>query len=213
MKKLKKYKLSKDINAVKVSERIIPFYCESRRLGHQVPKYIIIHEVSLNLGRTPDGYNMEHYENKIVEAGLDGSTIGYHYLCGDKSIYHFIPDDEKTHHVGCAFNNYSIGIERLICKGVSYCDALHNQAKLTATLMVKHDIPLENVITHKMAQTICGMENPKPCPNRLIAGWYGGFELFKDEIKKCLNNKDLFYEILAPDYIKSDGNKLVLEKK
>ena len=60
---------------------------------------------------------------------------------------------------------------------------------------------------------MCGKENPKQCPSRLIAGWYGGFELFKEDVKKCIRNKDLFYEILTPDYLMENDNKLILEKK
>lgn len=199
MKKKRKYKLSKEIKGVRVKEMFLPPECANRSFEKQTPEYIVIHEVSLGLGRSPENFNMEHYHNYIIQQGLEGRTVGYHYLCGDKEIYNFIPDDEKTHHVGCELNNNSIGIERLICKGISYCDALHNQAKLAATLMVKYNIPIDRVISHKTAQAMCGIEQPKQCPNRLIAGQYGGFSLFYKEIKKCLEFGDLFYEVLGKE--------------
>ena len=143
--------------------------------------------------------------------GEEGRTIGYHYLVGDKEIWQFTPDDEKTHHVGCELNNDSIGIERLICKGISYCDAIHNQAKLAATLMVKWNISIDNVISHKTARIMCG-EEPKQCPNRLIVGQYGGFPLFYREIKKCIQFRDFFYEILTPEKL-DNIEGLKLEKK
>lgn len=77
----------------------------------------------------------DFFENLILTQGHNGRTIGYHYLCGDDKIYQFIPDTEAAHHTGSAFNNCSIGIERLVCEGLSTEDALYNQAKLTATLV------------------------------------------------------------------------------
>ena len=214
MKKTNKYKLSSNIDDIKIQERLIPLECSNRNFGYQVPRYIVIHETELGISKYPAMYNMEYYEKKIIDDGMRGSTIGYHYLVGDKSIYHFIPDTEKSHHVGCAINNCSIGIERLVCEGISFCDALHNQAKLAATLMVKYSIPLSNVIFHKTAQILCGKENPKQCPNRMIVGQYGGFSLFKKEIKKCLKFRNLFFELLIYDYEFTDDDikKLILEK-
>ena len=155
-KNRKLYKLSQDIKNVKVEQRILPDNAANMNLGAQIPKYIVIHEVSLGIGKTPESYNMEHYANKILQDGINGSKVGYHYLVGDKKIYQFIPDDCYTCHTMTSLNYCSIGIERLVCKGISYCDALHNQAKLAATLMVKWDIPFENVISHKTARIMTG---------------------------------------------------------
>ena len=193
--KHKKYKLSKDINKVTVKEKIINDNLSNRLQIKQEPIYIVIHETELGLIKYPKEYNMDYYQNLIISDGEKGNTIGYHYLCSDKEIWHFIPDDEMAHHVGSSLNKCSIGIERIVCEGISFCDALHNQAKLAATLMVKWNIPIENVISHKTGR-ILGGSLPKECPNRLIAGQYGGFKLFYQEIKKCLQNQDFFYEIL-----------------
>ena len=85
----------------------------------------------------------------------DGSTIGYHYLVGDKEVWQFLEDDVATSHTGTPFGNKnSIGVERLICEGVNYEHAIHNQAKLVATLMLKHHIPIQNVLTHKEMQIV-----------------------------------------------------------
>lgn len=190
----KKYKLSEGIKSVRVEEHFLPEEATNMKLGSQIPKYIVIHEVSLGLGKTPESYDMQHYADKILTDGLNGSAIGYHYLVGDKKIYHFIPDTCWVKHTGTDLNFCSIGIERLVCKGISYCDALHNQAKLAATLMIKWNIPFERVISHKTARIMCGKE-VKDCPSRLNHNQYGGFELFKNEIKKCLQYNDLFDEV------------------
>lgn len=205
------YKTSKDIKDVSVEQFILPDECANRLGIKQTPLYIVIHEVSLGLRRSDESYNMQHYANKIKNDGLNGIMIGYHYLVGDKEIYQFIPDDECTHHTGTDINYCSIGIERLICKGISYCDALHNQAKLAATLMVKWDIPLTRVISHKTAKVIAG-EPIKECPNRLIKGQYGGFRSFYREIYKCLKENDLFYELLIEKYSFEEQKKLIDRK-
>ena len=124
----------KNMPVVKVEERMLPENSTNRK-HKQEPKYIVIHEVSTGTGKSPENYNMEHYAKKIYDMGQNGRTIGYHYLVGDKEVYQFIPDDIASDHTGTAVgNNSSIGIERLICKGVNYEHAIHNQAKLTATL-------------------------------------------------------------------------------
>ena len=193
------YELSNECLDTQVTERLIPDKCANKKVHKQVPEYIIIHEVSLGLGKTPSSYNLQHYEEKIINDGLNGSEVGYHYLVSDKEIYHFIPDINATRHTGTDFNNYSIGIERLVNEDIYFPDALHNQAKLAATLMVKWQIPISNVISHEQARILCNAE-PKPCPNRMIDGQYGGFTSFYKEIKKCFENRDLFYEVIMEKY-------------
>lgn len=185
---------------VKVESRFIA-YDLPNRIGHQKPTYIVIHEVSLGTGKSPKEYNMERYEKKITEDAKNGSDIGYHYLVGDKKIYQFIEDDVSTKHTGTEFGNYnSIGVERLICEGVNYEYATHNQAKLIATLMLKHNIPLDNVITHKEMQVRYGTDdkksNPKKCPNRMLAGFRGNVQDFKNEIRRCFLYGWFFTELL-----------------
>ena len=152
-KKYDNYKIPDE--EVKVIQKLLPEGLANNSLGKQVPEYIVIHEVSLGIGRSPKNFDMDHYANKILKDGLEGSTIGYHFLVGDKSIYQFIKEDQRTHHTGTIEGNQnSIGVERLICEGINYDYALHNQAKLIATLMVKWNIPMDHVVTHKKMQII-----------------------------------------------------------
>lgn len=187
-------------DTVKVEQRFIDYDLPNRQ-GHQDPTYIVIHEVSLGTGRSPKEFNMERYEKKISEDARNGRTIGYHYLVGDKQVYQFLEDDVATGHTGTAFGNHnSIGVERLICEGVNYEFAIHNQAKLIATLMLKHNIPIDNVITHKEMQKRYGTDeqkaNPKQCPGRLLAGFRGTVQDFKGEIKRCFMYGWFFNELL-----------------
>lgn len=209
---------------VKVKKRLIPQDLPNR-IGTQKPSYIVIHEVSLGTGRSPKEYNMERYAKKIVEDGEKGSKIGYHYLVGDTEVFQFIEDNVATSHTGTVFGNHnSIGVERVICEGVNYEYATHNQAKLIATLMLIHGIPLENVITHKQMQIRFGDEekkaNPKQCPGRMLAGFRGNVEDFKTEIKRCFIYGWFFEELLdqktidqIPDIQKKSKERFLVKKE
>ena len=50
---------------VKVEQKLLPLGSANRTGKKQVPEYIVIHEVSLGLGKSPENYNMEHYKNLI----------------------------------------------------------------------------------------------------------------------------------------------------
>lgn len=198
---------------VNIENKLIPLGSTNRAGIKQIPKYIVIHEVSLGLGRSPKKYNMEHYENLIRTQGKEGKHIGYHYLVGDKEIYKFIEEDEMANHTSTYEGNQSIGIERLICEGINYEHALHNQAKLAATLMIKWNIPLDNVKTHKGMIWLFDpeRENKKGCPSRMLAGQRGGEEKFRREIIKCFKHKWFFYELFTNEQIEAI-NKVIDEE-
>lgn len=187
-------------------------------VGEQKPTHIVIHEISLGTGRSPENYNMEHYEDLIKQYSKNGRTVGYHYLVGDTSVYQFIPDNRATEHTGTIFGNYnSIGVERIICKGINYEHAVHNQAKLIATLMLKHSIPIENVWTHKQMQVEYGNEerrkNPKQCPQRLLAGFRGTLKDFKGEVERCFIHGWFFEDALDEEQISQIPGLMEIAKK
>lgn len=186
--------------------------------GDQEPTHIVIHEVSLGTGRSPESYNMEHYHNLINEFSKNGRTVGYHYLVGDNEVYQFVPDNKATDHTGTQFGNHnSIGIERLICKGINYEYAVHNQAKLVATLMLKYGISIKNVYTHRQMQAEYGNEtkrqNPTQCPQRLIKGVRGTVQDFKHEVERCFLYGWFFEDILDEEQIKQIPDLMEIAKK
>ncbi len=143
-----------------------------------------------------------------------GSTVGYHYLVSDKKIYRFIPDNISTEHTGTDYGNCnSIGIERIVCSGTDWDLAIHNQAKLSATLMVKWKIPLNRVVTHKRIQELFGDDNqknnPKQCPNALLNGYNGNLKDFFTDIKKCLLNCDFFTECFKTNNLTKDDLQFI----
>lgn len=160
------YDVTDNIDKTKVYYMPIP-YNSSNRVGKQIPRYIIIHEVSPifpnqlwdsfknpNLTTTKEN-DLEKYTNQIINNGKRGSLIGWHYTVDDNKIIQHLEDTVATNHTGTKyFNSCSIGIERLVNENVNFPDALHNQAKLIATLMKKWNIPISNVLTHEDTQII-----------------------------------------------------------
>ena len=152
------------------------------------PTFITIHETWIEgqICQKPKMYNAEYYINQLRNPQLtsDGtlSTTGYHYLVeankGQNSpiVYYLIPDDIITHHCGSFGNKVSIGIERLVNEETDHEKSVVIQAELTAKLMFKYNIPLENVVPHKYW-------NPdKNCPGCLLAGLYGGWDGFIEKV-------------------------------
>lgn len=168
-------------------------YSKSRVGKFQNPRYIVIHETSIGTEKAPEYKNMEYYTNKLMND--KENEVAFHYLCSDNKIIQFIPDFEVAYHSGTKLNYRSIGIERLVNEAINFPDALHNQAKLTATLMYKWGIPLRRVITHKNAR-IAVEALPKECPARMLDFQYGGVDAFLNEVVMCIRNKDFFQEVL-----------------
>lgn len=165
----------------------------SREGKFQTPHYIVIHETSIGVEKAPEYKNIKYYTNKLMND--KDNVVAFHYLCSDNRIVQFIPDFEVAYHSGTKLNYRSIGIERLVNEKINFPDALHNQAKLVATLMYKWRIPLHRVISHKNAR-IAVETMPKECPARMLDFQYGGEDAFLKEIVYCVRNKDFFHEVL-----------------
>lgn len=208
MNKRKKHLFKRPSNKmpeVKVTNKLLD-QSSSLIVGEQHPTHIVIHETSLGSGRSPKSYDMKHYANMLEERCKIGRSVGFHYLVGDTEICQFIEDTNSTEHTGTVFGNHnSIGIERLICEGINYEYAVHNQAKLVATLMLKHNIPLENVYTHRQMQAEYGNEqrktSPTLCPQRLVRGVRGTVQDFKHEVERCFLFGWFFKDILTEEQI------------
>lgn len=186
------YEISEECLNTRVVPCILPIG-KSREQKFQNPRYIVIHETSIGTEKAPEYKNMEYYKNRLFND--PNNEVAFHYLCSDKEILQFVPDFEVAYHAGSKLNYRSIGIERLVNERINFPDALHNQAKLVATLMYKWGIPLQRVITHKNAR-IAVEAPPKECPARMLDFQYGGEKTFYNEVINCIRKKDFFYEVL-----------------
>lgn len=159
-----------------------------KRVSTMKPEWITIHEVSMGTDVREAERNFAYYHNLLLDESKK-TTIGYHFLVEAQRsknpvIYQFLEGGVATDHTGNKVgNSKSIGIERLVNEETDFQVAIMAQAKLTATLMHKYNIPIENVVPHKHW-------NGKECPARLLAGMHGGWDGFIEKVLYFFNNKD-----------------------
>ena len=137
-------------------------------------KYITIHET----GNTSAGADALRHASFLNNGG-GTAGVSYHYTVDDKRAVQHLPHNETAFHAGDgrgAGNTQSIGIEIAVNSDGSFSEATGNAAFLTAMLMEKHDIPLENIRRHFDW-------SGKNCPQRLMSnsqkGWMQFLELVK----------------------------------
>ena len=159
-----------------------------REDGKNIPTHITIHETSLGLDKKPSDRNAQHYID-LLEHPKGDPRYGYHFLCGDDTVWQFLPTWVRTAHSGSTEGNSSVAIERLVNVDIYFDTAINNQAKLAASLMAMYNIPIENVVPHKHW-------SGKECPARLLAGLYGwNWDKFIDTVLDYYKKMDLFMDI------------------
>ena len=166
-----------------LDKRLLPEDSD-RRCGIMTPKFITIHETSLgtDIRDTKGGtmYIASYYENVLNKP--DERHVAYHYLVEANheriaKVYQFLEPNVIAHHTGTEEgNSQSIGIERLVNTDTDMKRAIAVQALLTAELMKKYKIDINNVVPHKYW-------SGKECPARLLAGMYGGWDGFINLVK------------------------------
>ncbi|XMB86322.1 N-acetylmuramoyl-L-alanine amidase [Mycoplasmatota bacterium WC44] len=146
---------------------------DSKKYGEPMnPTYIVIH----NTANSSSAYNEINY----LHSSTNTTFVSFHFAVDENEIWQALPEDVNGWHAGDgseedSYNRNSIAIE--IARSTIHDDsikdeAVNNAAKLAAYLMVKHDIPIENVITH---HDVSG----KYCPHDIFDryGWDNFIEL------------------------------------
>ncbi len=133
---------------VRVQEDMIQKGRFGRRLDRPMtPQYITIHSTQ---NYTGDAFA---HAKALKRGALKGGVCGYmcwHYTVQDNTAIQHIPTNERGEHADFdgPGNRYSIGIEMCEHKGNNQARTIDRTAKLAATLMMEHNIPLENVVPH-----------------------------------------------------------------
>ncbi|MEM9281187.1 MAG: N-acetylmuramoyl-L-alanine amidase [Verrucomicrobiota bacterium] len=147
---------------------LIPKGKYGRRLFRELkPQYITIHST-----QNPTGDAYAHAK-ALNRGALRGGVIGYlcwHFTVQDDAVIQHIPTDERGEHADFdgPGNRYSIGIEMCEHQGNNQLATLDRTAKLTASLMYHHKIPIENVRAHYHWPR-AGYDTPnKNCPHFLL---------------------------------------------
>lgn len=157
--------LHEDLN-LKVN--LIPKGKYGRRLFREMtPQYITIHST-----QNPTGDAYAHAK-ALNRGALRGGVCGYlcwHFTVQDDTVIQHIPTSERGEHADFdgPGNRYSIGIEMCEHQGNNQLQTMERTAKLAASLMYHHKIPIENIRAHYHWPRE-GYSTPnKDCPHFLL---------------------------------------------
>lgn len=158
-----------------IKQKFIPAGSVARSGLYMAPRYLTIH----NTGNTAKGANAASHATYLQNSGKN-SSVSYHYVVDDKEIYQLLPDNEVAWHAGDGLygtgNRQSLAIE--ICENSDgdLLKATNLAAELTAYLMKKHNIPIENVVQHNNW-------SGKNCPRQIRAGNPYDWNTFLSKVK------------------------------
>lgn len=186
---------------LEIIEEIVPLTNTHIRPGKMraETKYIVIH----NTGMASPVMTAARLSKSINNSTRQAS---WHFTVDDNEIYQQLLLDEIGWHAGNPEgNNYGIGIEMAVYQGIDMNMAMRRTAKLTAWLMLKYDLGIENVKRH---YDFSG----KHCPQVLMAGgrWEEFLELVKIEYygQKYFPEAEFIWESLSTELLDNDGKIL-----
>ncbi len=119
-----------------------------RRLDRPMtPRFITIHSTQ---NYTGDAFA---HAKALKRGALKGGVCGYlcwHYTVQDNTAIQHIPTNERGEHADFdgQGNRESIGIEMCEHKGNNQARTIDRTAKLAASLMMEHNIPIQNIVPH-----------------------------------------------------------------
>lgn len=143
------------------------------------PRYITIHSTeNYTAGAEQHSLALKHGALRSAKT-LHGNRIGFliwHFTCDDHEAIQHMPISEQGEHADFdgPGNRLSIGIEMCENRGKSLSATIERTAKLTAVLMKKNHIPLQNVEPHYHWPR--ARKNPpnKNCPHFLMENGHPG---------------------------------------
>ena len=132
------------LSEVRLKQDIISRSARGRTGRSMSPRYITIHSTQ-NWSKGADS-NRHALALKNSKLG----RISWHYTTDDRQAVQHLPTSEQGNHADHdgPGNKYSIGIEMCEHPGCSKTATMDRTAKLSAYLMVKHNIPLSRVVPH-----------------------------------------------------------------
>lgn len=180
---------------VEIKRNILPKNASNVPGKSMTPKYITVH----NTANTSRGANAEMH-SRYQHNGSGGRKASWHYSVDDTEIWQTLEDNQQGWHAGDGSgtgNTQSIGIE--ICENSDgdFEKAVRNAQWLINKLMNEHNIPIENVVTHKHW-------SGKNCPRKLLNRW--------DEFKDGITDLSNLYRVQLGAYKKESNADKMLNK-
>jgi len=150
-----------------------------------------------NTGNTSKTANAKAHGNYLINTNEKKS---WHFTCDDKNTYQHLPTSEIGYHAKSG-NSSSLGIEICENAGIDQIKANDNAAELTAYLLSKHNLTIEDVVTHKSWTN-------KKCPSLLLNGPNEGpkWEAFISRVSyfKSLKSKQEIQGLVSSSEMKLD---------
>ncbi|MFA6889912.1 MAG: Ig-like domain-containing protein, partial [Bacilli bacterium] len=172
---------------------------------HPETTYITYHDTGNN---TPGANALMHDAYLEGSYNLTDRARSWHYTVDEQGAYHHVPDNEVTWQ-GDSYTSYaySIGIETAVDFGSDLYATWHHTAQLMASLMLKYNIPIENIKQHYDW-------NGKNCPQTLRRNnlYPKAIELIQAEfmVAKYLSDYTITMTSLSPEYVSDTGRIIAL---
>ncbi|UHA71945.1 N-acetylmuramoyl-L-alanine amidase [Paenibacillus sp. 481] len=147
---------------IDIKQRLLPNGRPNKPNRSMKPLYVTLH----NTDNEAPGATAEAHSRYIIH-GSGGAKKSWHYTVDDRDVYQHLRDDEQGWHAGDGSgpgNALSIGVEICMYNGMNEQAAWRNAAALVAELMLRHNIPLHNIVPHRHW-------SGKGCPSRLLPHW------------------------------------------
>lgn len=164
------------LKQVNLKRDYIPYGKHARKYRRKMnPRYITIHSTQ-NYNARADAWQ----HSKALKKGKlraykqkGGNRIGYlvwHYTIDEARVVQHLPDNEQGEHADFdgPGNNYSLGLEMCENRGNSRAATVERTAKLTAYLMKRHNISINNVVPHYHWPRAGSSRPNKNCPHFLL---------------------------------------------
>lgn len=162
------------LSHIRLRRDLIPQGTHGRKYYRPMnPRYITIHSTQ-NYSAGALRHSLALKNGKLRSRKVrGGNRIGYltwHYTVDDQLSVQHLPDTEQGEHADFdgPGNNYSIGIEMCEHRGSNLNATIERTAMLTASLMLKHNIPIQNVKAHYHWPRAGRTPENKNCPHFLL---------------------------------------------
>ena len=162
------------MRGVNLKQDLVPRGSHGRKVHRSMsPRFITIHSTQ---NWSADAWrHSQALKNGALRAPKrrGGNRIGYliwHFTVDDRVAIQHMPTNEQGEHADFdgPGNRYSIGIEMCEHRGSNLSATIDRTAKLTAYLMIKHGIPLRNVVPHYHWPRRGAKPPNKNCPHFLM---------------------------------------------
>lgn len=174
------------VGGIPIHTQFLDARCPARPGIRRRIQWVVIHETA-NTGA--DATAKAHADYLLKNSWTEEKS--WHYTVDDTEIWHHLPDREVGYHAGDrrrsgGGNRNGIGIELCVNAGGDFDKTMENAAVLTAYLLEKYDLELEDVKIHRNF-------SGKLCPETILRN--GRWEEFLALVERAEEEHDFSSEL------------------